>query len=205
MFDVLASRYSNRPGGYTRVLKLPPRYGDMAPQAILELVDGKRDMHFSMTARRVARSSILGTKWLSESTRDAMFRILQFRGQKGGKEFDEEVERQKELLLKEDKLHEMYLRRKEGRTVQQIEDRVDERARYTTSRHNRRQVRALEERFRNKKRRDSYVSEVDKAEEYEELTQHAEKLRLEKEAEDGEKPKKEQGGNQGIQKQKSEN
>jgi large subunit ribosomal protein L17 len=39
LFDVLAERYKDRPGGYTRVLKAGFRYGDMAPIAVIELVD----------------------------------------------------------------------------------------------------------------------------------------------------------------------
>jgi len=39
LFDTLAERYKDRPGGYTRVLKAGFRYGDMAPMAIIELVD----------------------------------------------------------------------------------------------------------------------------------------------------------------------
>ena len=39
VFDVLAKRYANRNGGYTRVLRSGFRYGDAAPKAIIELVD----------------------------------------------------------------------------------------------------------------------------------------------------------------------
>ena len=39
LFEVLGQRYAERSGGYTRVLKAGFRYGDMAPMAIIELVD----------------------------------------------------------------------------------------------------------------------------------------------------------------------
>ena len=39
LFDSLAKRYSDRNGGYTRVLKAGFRYGDSAPMAVIELVD----------------------------------------------------------------------------------------------------------------------------------------------------------------------
>ena len=39
LFENIAKRYSDRKGGYTRVLKAGFRYGDSAPMAVIELVD----------------------------------------------------------------------------------------------------------------------------------------------------------------------
>lgn len=39
LFEVLGARYKDRQGGYVRILKAGFRYGDMAPMAIIELVD----------------------------------------------------------------------------------------------------------------------------------------------------------------------
>ena len=39
LFEVLAPRYKERDGGYTRVLKAGFRYGDSAPVAVIEFVD----------------------------------------------------------------------------------------------------------------------------------------------------------------------
>ena len=43
LFDVLGPRYTEREGGYTRVLKAGFRYGDSAPRAVIELVDRDED------------------------------------------------------------------------------------------------------------------------------------------------------------------
>lgn len=43
LFDTIAARFSDRNGGYTRIIKLGPRPGDNAPMVLLELVDRVED------------------------------------------------------------------------------------------------------------------------------------------------------------------
>lgn len=54
LFDVLGPRYQERSGGYARVLKAGFRYGDMAPMAIIELVDRDLDAKGKADKERVA-------------------------------------------------------------------------------------------------------------------------------------------------------
>lgn len=63
LFDVLAPRYKDRHGGYSRVLKAGFRYGDSAPRAVIELVDrdtsakGKDDKARHAEAQKAAAAS----------------------------------------------------------------------------------------------------------------------------------------------------
>lgn len=40
LFDTIGPRFSQRPGGYTRIIKLGRRSGDAAPLAFIELIEG---------------------------------------------------------------------------------------------------------------------------------------------------------------------
>ena len=39
LFKEIAPRYVDRPGGYTRILKLGPRFGDSAEMVLIELIE----------------------------------------------------------------------------------------------------------------------------------------------------------------------
>ena len=54
LFEILGPRYKDRNGGCVRVLKAGYRYGDMAPMAIIELVDRDADAKGAGDKARVA-------------------------------------------------------------------------------------------------------------------------------------------------------
>jgi large subunit ribosomal protein L17 len=78
LFGPLRERYANRPGGYTRVLRIEPLKKDQAPSAILELVDGPKDMRFAMTARTIARQRGEGEE-MNEMTQRNVEKVTRFR------------------------------------------------------------------------------------------------------------------------------
>lgn len=78
LFGPIAERYKERPGGYTRVLRIEPLKTDQAPSAILELVDGPKDMRFAMTAATIARCAE-EDKDLTDLTLTNIKKVTQFR------------------------------------------------------------------------------------------------------------------------------
>ena len=80
------------------MLRVEPRKPDQAPSAILELVDGPRDMRFAMTAKTLARRRKEG-KEMNEFTALNVAKVTRFR-KDGESELEKEVRRAEQEMLK---------------------------------------------------------------------------------------------------------
>jgi large subunit ribosomal protein L17 len=62
LFDELGKRYAERPGGYTRIIRLGHRDGDNAELAIIELVDNPREREAIAAASKRAKPAASSKK-----------------------------------------------------------------------------------------------------------------------------------------------
>lgn len=90
LFGPLRERYANRPGGYTRVLRIEPLKEDQAASAILELVDGPKDMRFALTAKTIAAVRAKGHD-INDMTAANIQKVTRFRGERAEGELEEMV------------------------------------------------------------------------------------------------------------------
>ncbi|KAF8711821.1 Ribosomal protein L17, partial [Rhizoctonia solani] len=107
LFTTYRDRYLQRPGGYTRILKYGHRQGDHAPNAILQLVDGPRDLRLQMAGRAVGRETAGSFavnepgRGLRERTKWAVDKALKFSGDEGKKRLEAVAQEHANKLLAE--------------------------------------------------------------------------------------------------------
>jgi len=64
LFELIGPRYKDRPGGYTRIIKLANRLGDNASQVIIELVEEE----FTPRARKATDIKVVAESVVAEAT-----------------------------------------------------------------------------------------------------------------------------------------
>jgi large subunit ribosomal protein L17 len=81
LFETLAPRFAERPGGYTRILRVGYRRGDAAEVALIELVGSEYDPAQAEAAAKAEKEAPVKTKGIGERLRQTAQRM---RGQGGG-------------------------------------------------------------------------------------------------------------------------